>query len=113
MDKLTTYRNLIKRLLTEYAELVNRRPEPGVETLVVCDEERDQYMLLSVGWSQKRRLRTTSLYVRLRAGKFWIEEDWTEEGIAADLLRAGVPKDDIVLAFQPPEMRPFTEFSVA
>jgi hypothetical protein len=49
--------------------------------------------------------------VRLCHGKFWIEDDMTEEGIATDLLQAGVPKEDIVLAFQPPEARQFTEFA--
>ena len=42
-----------------------------------------------------------------------IEEDWTEEGIATDLLEAGVPHEDIVLAFHPPEKRPLTDFAVA
>jgi hypothetical protein len=37
----------------------------------------------------------------------------TEDGIATDLLEAGVPKEDIVLAFHAPEMRPYTEFAVA
>lgn len=113
MDKLTTYRNLLKRLLTGYAELVNRQPTPGLETSCVFDEEHDQYLLLTVGWSQSRRVRNTTLYIRLREGKFWIEEDWTEDGIAMDLLRAGVPKEDIVLAFQPPDARLLTEFAAA
>lgn len=113
MDKLTTYRNLIKQLLTRYAELVNRQPIPGVETSCVFDEEHDQYLLLTVGWSQNRRVRNTTLYIRLRDGKFWIEEDWTEDGIATDLLRAGVPRSDIVLAFQPPDTRLLTEFAAA
>ena len=36
-----------------------------------------------------------------------------QEGIATDLLQAGVPKEDIVLAFQPSEARQFTEFAPA
>jgi hypothetical protein len=68
---------------------------------------------MSVGWTDGRRVRRTVLYVRLLNGKFWIDEDWTENGIATDLLRAAVPKDDIVLAFQPPERRPLTEFAIA
>ncbi|HAX76640.1 MAG TPA: hypothetical protein DCY88_12560 [Cyanobacteria bacterium UBA11372] len=35
-----------------------------------------------------------------------------EEGMASELLRLGVPKEDIVLAFQPPEVRKFTEFAI-
>lgn len=108
MDKLTTYRDLIQRLLTEYAALVNRQPTPGVETLCVCDVERDHYLLLTVGWEQARRVRHITLYLRLRDEQCWIEEDWTEDGIATDLLRAGVPKEDIVLAFHAPYQRPYT-----
>ena len=113
MDKLTRYRQLIKDLLNHYAEIINRRPKPGKDTEVVFDEERDHFMLVTVGWSGTRRLRNTVVYVRLRNGKFWVEEDGLEQGIATDLLAAGVPNEDIVLAFHPPEMRPLTEFAVA
>lgn len=42
-----------------------------------------------------------------------IKEDWTEEGIATEFLREGVPKDDIVLAFHAPETRKYTDFAIA
>ncbi len=114
MDRLTKYRTLIKQLLIDYQELINRSPTPeGVETEVVFDEERDHYMLLNVGWAQRKRFRGTTLYLRLRNGKIWVEEDWLDEGIVKDLLAEGVSKEDIVLAFQHPEMRPLTEFAVA
>ncbi len=54
-----------------------------------------------------------SYRISLSSYKFWIEKDGTENGIATDLLEADVPKEDIVLAFHPPEMRSFTEFAVA
>jgi hypothetical protein len=54
-----------------------------------------------------------TIYVRIRNGKFWIEEDWTEDGIATDLVREGVPKEDIVLAFHDPETRKYTDFAAA
>lgn len=69
MDNLTTYRELIEKVLTQYAELINRRPKPGKETDVVFDEERDHYMLISVGWAGQHRVRGTTVYVRLRNGK--------------------------------------------
>lgn len=47
------------------------------------------------------------------ANKIWIEEDWTKQGIANDLLDAGVPAEDIVLGFQHPSKRPLTEFAPA
>jgi hypothetical protein len=61
----------------------------------------------------KRRIHGTTLYVRLHHGKIWIEDDMTEEGIATDLVQAGVPKEDIALAFYTPAERQFTEFASA
>ena|SRR5688572_16344219 len=94
MDKLTQYRQLIKDLLTRHAELSRQNPTSSLETELIFDEKRDNYMLLKVGWWREGRVRGATLYVRLRNGKFWIEEDWTEDGIATDLLEAGVPKED-------------------
>jgi XisI protein len=36
-----------------------------------------------------------------------------EDDIAANLVAAGVPKEDIVLGFQSPFMRQFTEYAVS
>ncbi|HNT73384.1 MAG TPA: XisI protein [Anaerolineae bacterium] len=113
MDKLTHYRHIIRQILTQYADVINRSARPGKETEVVADTEHDHYMLVSTGWDQQRRIRGTTVYVRLRDDKLWIEEDWLEHGITPDLLAAGIPKEDIVLAFQPPDVRPLTGFAVA
>jgi hypothetical protein len=45
--------------------------------------------------------------------KIWIQYDGTEQGIAGDLLAAGIPKDQIVLAFYAPELREETGFAIA
>lgn len=111
--KLATYRTIIKTVLQSYADLINANPFPDQETEVVFDEERDHYMLVTMGWADKRRVRAYTVYVRLKEGKFWIEDDGLEDGIATDLLEAGVPHEDIVLAFHHPKMRPYTEFAVA
>lgn len=113
MDKLTQYRNVIKHLLAQYADLLQHQPMPGVDTELVVDEEHDHYMLMNIGWWPHGRVRNPTVYVRLRNGKVWIEEDWLEEGITPELLAAGVPQEDIVLGFQPPEMRPLTGFAAA
>ena len=66
-------------------------------------------------WSAVEAVWYTSVYIRQRDGKLWIEIDWTEAGVTTDLLDAGVPKADIVLAFHHPSIRPYTdtEFAVA
>ncbi|WP_228057056.1 XisI protein [Tychonema sp. LEGE 07203] len=38
MDKLTEYPKLIKRILTEYVKLRNRRPQPDIETFLITFE---------------------------------------------------------------------------
>jgi hypothetical protein len=68
---------------------------------------------MSLGWRGEKRVRQAILYMRLRNGKIWIEEDWTEDGVVLDLQEAGIPKEDIVLAFNPPEVRHLTEYAVA
>jgi hypothetical protein len=113
VDKLIQYRAIVKQVLTDWNDYVNRSPRPGIDHECVFDEERDHYLWVSVGWEGKRRIRGTPVYLRIRNGKIWIEDDWTEEGIAGKLLEAGVPKEDIVLGFQHPSMRPMTEFAVA
>ena len=116
MDKVERYRTLITRLLSALATALNAyhtAHDNAVLAHCVFDTARDHYILLQIGWVGHRRIRGITLYVRLCHGKFWIEDDMTEEGIATDLLQAGVPKEDIVLAFQPPEARQFTEFAPA
>ena len=42
-----------------------------------------------------------------------MENNWTEADIVDSLVERGVPPEDIVLAFHPPEMRHYTEFATA
>jgi hypothetical protein len=60
-----------------------------------------------------RQSRKAQLSLRIEQGKIWIEEDWTKQGIANELLDAGVPPEDIVLGFQHSSKRPLTEFASA
>ncbi len=114
MDKVAHYQNLIKQGLLEYVRLLKQSyPPPDFEIILAFDDENQQYLLRELGWTEDSRIRQTRLHVCLRNGKIWIEEDWTEEGIATYFLEQGVPNQDIVLGFQPPQMRPFTEFAVA
>ena len=113
MDKLVEYSQLIKRILTGYIELCDRSPQKNIETFLIADDAKGHYIWMNLGWQNGDRFTGMTVYVRIREGKFWIEEDWTEEGIANDLLREGVPKEDIVLAFHSPKMREYTGFAVA
>jgi len=93
------YRNIIKKILTEYAEISSQVPDQDTEEILMFDDNRS--------------LKAISVYLRLKNDKIYIEEDWTEAGIATELMRLGILSSEIVLAFQPPEVRQFTEFAIA
>ena len=112
MDKLNKYRQIIKSILQEYARLFNNQPA-GVDVVAICDENSDAYTIMNVGWEGKQRMDSLSVFMRIRGGKIWVEDDWTMYGFVDELLEAGVPKEDIVLGFHPPKMRQYTEFAVA
>ncbi|USR93219.1 XisI protein [Phormidium yuhuli AB48] len=44
--------------------------------------------------------------------KVWIHQDGLEDGIADELLNAGIPQDKIVLGFHHPDLRPYTGFAI-
>jgi len=70
-------------------------------------------MVYNVGWHQGKSIHHVTLLARICNGKIWIEEDGTEEGLGNMLVEAGVPKEDIVLAFISPDLRPLSDYAVA
>jgi hypothetical protein len=110
MGRLEKYRELVKKILTEDAKI---KPGHGeIEPLLVFDDDHQSYQLMYIGWDRHRRMHGPIIHIRLRNDKIWIEYDGTQEGVATALLEAGVPKEDIVLAFHSPEKRKYTEFAV-
>jgi len=104
-------RQLIESIIREYARIPYSYGDIEVQT--VFDREQDHYLLMIVGWEGIRREHGCLVHVDLIDGKFWIQRDGTERGIAQELLDTGVPKDRIVLAFRSPAKRLLTDFAVA
>lgn len=69
-------------------------------------------MLITQGWENDVRVHGCVVDLEIIDGKIWIQRDGTEDGIGNELVLAGIPKDDIVIGFQPPELRPFVEYAV-
>lgn len=103
MDKIEKYRRIIKEILGYYKEILDRRDNPPLESIFFFDEQNDNYLWTKVGWQKGERVEGSVVFVRLKNGKFHIEEDWTEEGIAVELMQKGVPAEDIILAYQSSE----------
>ena len=112
MDRINDYRQVIEAVLKEYASLFNQQPV-GVEVVAVCDEKADTYAIVNVGWDGEERMNTTSVLMRIVNGKIWVEEAHTLYGFVDQLLEKGIEQREIVLAFQPPQLRQYTQFAVA
>lgn len=111
MDTLESYRQIIQKILTEHAQIPYAHEDIQSET--VFDRESDRYLLVIIGREGVRRVHGCLIHVDIINGKIWIQRDGTEYGIADEFVKAGVPKDRIVLGFRSPEIRKHTEFAVA
>jgi XisI protein len=108
---IDNYRQIIESIISEHAKIPFFQAD--IERQTVFDRSRDHYLLMLVGREGIRRVHGCLVHVDIINGKFWIQRDGTEYGIARELLDAGVPKEHIVLAFRSPEMRRHTDFAVA
>jgi hypothetical protein len=110
MAKNEQYRQLIQTVITRHA---GYKPAYGeVEMQTIFDTERDHYQLVHAGWHGQRRKYGCLLHLDLKNDKIWIQYDGTETGVANELVQLGVPKDDIVVAYQPAYKRPYIEYAV-
>ncbi len=90
------------------------RDDDGVSVYeLVFDRRHDRYLLVEAGWENGYRIYGTLLHVDIKDGNLWIQHDGTEDGIADELVTAGIPKERIVLAFRPASLRAHTEFAAA
>lgn len=108
MDSLSSYRETIKKLLENLAP-----PSDEIESQIITDTEHDHYQLTQVGWKNNRRVYGCVLHLDIKDQKIWIQHNGTELDIAQELVNRGIPKQQIVVGFQSPFKRQFTEFAVA
>jgi hypothetical protein len=111
METLTQYRQLIRQILTEHCRIPYSYGE--IKSVPIFDAEADHYLMMAIGWEEHKGVHDCMIHVDIINGKFWIQYDGTEYGVAQELLDADVPKDHIVLAFHSPETRQYTEFAAA
>lgn len=111
MASVTDYRPIIEQVLTDLTRIPYAYGDLHTET--IFDPASDRYLVMTVGWDGSQRIHHCLIHLDVVDGKVWVQRDSTEYGIARDLEAAGIPKNRIVLAFQPPELRPYTDYAVA
>ena len=95
MDRVEQDREIIKRIIREYASFLPSYSDVQVET--IFDDERGHYLLVHTGWDGKRRVHGSAIHIDLRGDKIWVQHDGTKEGVVDELVAAGIPRDRIVL----------------
>jgi hypothetical protein len=111
MARIEQYRGYVRDLINYFASI---KPSQGaIDMEAVTDLEHDHYQVISVGWDKNnKRVHHSIMHIDIRNNKIWIQENNTDVDIATQLVERGVAKEDIVLAFHPPYIRPYTGFGV-
>jgi hypothetical protein len=110
MERLETYREIIQKVLDQHSQI---KPSYGdIERFTAFDTQNDHYQVLSIGWEGHRRIYGCLIHIDIKNEKIWIQYDGTEDGVANELAELGVPKLDIVLAYQTPYARQHTDFAI-
>lgn len=111
-SKINQYEHLVLALLQEEADnWHNASPRE----LVLADKEKRHYQLLLTGWTDDAQF-VNNILVHFHIeedGKIWLLENNTEWLVAEELVRRGVPSQDIVIGFHPPQYRQYTDYAVA
>ncbi len=117
MDTVESYRNTIKTLLVNYYDRSISQNHHQLQTEVcdrlALDDDRDQYLWFRFGWQDKILVQHIIMYLCIKDGKVWVEQDSTDLCIVDDLVVAGIPANNIVLGFHHPQKRVLTEFAPA
>ena len=94
MDQTMSYANILTQVLREESKI---QPKHGPAKLVsACDPATGQFLLIAVGWENKRRVDSIIFHAQLIDGTVVIETDNIEEGLTAALIEAGIREEDIV-----------------
>jgi hypothetical protein len=110
-NRLNRYREIIEQTLTEIASYILQDSQSPHKT--VFDRHADSYALIEVGWVDNQRVHQFIIHLKLINGKVWVQADHTDLNVTRELERTGIPKSDIVLGFQPPAVRRYTEYATA
>jgi XisI protein len=111
MDRLKFYQDTVEKILKDHAAISYSHGD--IQQYVIIDADRTHFLLFNEGWDRKKRVHGCVTHVQIIGDKIWIHYDGIEDGITVELVAAGVPKDHIVLAFHPPEVRQYTGYAIA
>jgi XisI protein len=112
MADIKEYRKNIRDLLKEIHGYDVSSSDSGIEGQIIFDVEHDHYLLIDVGWEQKKHVYGAIIHIDIKDEKIWIQRNNTEINLADRLVAMGVSKDHIVIGFQSSFTRQFSGYAV-
>ncbi|MEL6554497.1 MAG: element excision factor XisI family protein [Cyanobacteria bacterium J06621_11] len=98
MDRVETYREIIREFLTSFAQ-------NSEKDQLVFDNEHGRYLVIHNEWCNNRQMYGTSIHLDLIDSKIWIQQNNTEIYIDRELIQRGVDPKDLVLGLRAPAIR--------
>ena len=69
--------------------------------------------MVTIGWEENGFVHDCPLHFDIINGKIWVQQNLTEWEVSEMWEAHGVPKQDIVAGFLPPELREYSKYAVA
>jgi hypothetical protein len=113
MERIEKLEKAIINVYEEYATYLRGSNYSSVNYQLIIDEKNKHYQLIALGWENDNRIFYVIFQSDIIGNKIWIQEDNTEDGLAALLGEKGVAKSEVVLAYFPEYHRKYTEYAVA
>jgi hypothetical protein len=112
MDKVKKYQEILTSYLKKQAGIkpVNM---PNIDSYAIIDKENNHFQLLQSGWQDHDYIFTVVYHFDIKNGKVWFQRNITDKDVVDELMEMGIDKNDIVLGFRDPLIRPYTGFAVS
>ena len=115
MDKIEKYQNLVIQLLEQQIAVFKGSSKGEVEEQIIVDRMHHHFQWLTIGWENEDNFKSyINIHFSIKPdGKIWLMENNTDIRVAEELVKMGVPREHIVLGFQPPSVRSLTDYAIA
>lgn len=98
MDKLKSYKEIIKKELSTQASIPFANAS-NLQHHLIINKEETQFILLKLGWMNDIFKHGLIYHFQIKDNKVWLYKNNTDIDIGARLVKQGIPKSDIVLGF--------------
>ena len=112
MDNTVKYQGILLNYLRNQAK-IKPANMPDIDSHVIADLENNHFRLLQTGWQNHRYVFTVVFHFDIKNGKVWFQRNITDKDVVDELMEMGIARQDIVLGFRAPEVRPYSGFAVA